>query len=320
MRAMRVVFMGTAEFSLKALSAIYENREKNNCDIIAVYTQAPKPSGRNQHVHKSAVHEFAEMHNIPVFIPKSLRKPEQAEIFAKLAPDLTVVSSYGLIIPQNILEIPQFGFINIHASVLPRWRGAAPIQAAILAGDNRTGITIMKMDAGVDTGDIIRMQYVDITPKTTHGELSEVLGELGAQMIVETLKNLDKELSKAKKQPEEGAVYAPKISKEDCKIDWNISAENIQRKIMAFSPVPGAWGEIEGLRVKILDASVVGREKNTDAFLEVGEIFSDDHGEMFVKCSDEILQIIRIQPAGKNVMSGNDFLRGRRNLAGKKFQ
>lgn len=324
--------MGTSEFSLKALKAIFELK---NHKIIAVYTQPPKPSGRNQKVHKSAVHEFSETHHISVFTPKSLRNHAEAEMFAKLSPDLAIVSSYGLIIPQNILDVPQYGFINIHASALPRWRGAAPIQAAILAGDKQTGITIMKMDSGVDTGDIISMQHVDITAKTTHGDLAETLGNLGAKMIVETVENLEHSLKNSRKQPEEGSTYAPKISKEFCKIDWSKSSTEILRHIMAMAPNPGAWSEIEKLRVKILDADVVSDEvfqKETDIILgesevdsksqssfAAGEIMSDNSGKMFVKCGDGIIEIAKIQPAGKNVMSGNDFLRGRANFVGKIF-
>lgn len=312
---MNIVFMGTADFSLKGLVTLYEN----NYNIVAVYTQAPKPSGRKQKIHESAVHEFAESKGIAVFTPKSLKKAEQIEIFASLKPDLAIVSSYGLIIPQNMLDIPKYGFVNIHASALPRWRGAAPIQAAILAGDERTGITIMKMDAGVDTGDIISMRYVDITSKTNHGQLAEDLGNLGAKMIIETLSDLDNLLVNAKKQPNEGATYAQKISKESCKIDWNNSATNVLRHIMAFSPAPGAWSEVDGLRMKILDADVVSASSNFEiSATNIGEIF-ENKGEMFVMCRDGVLKIARIQPAGKNAMNGSDFLRGRTNLVGKIF-
>lgn len=327
---MNIVFMGTGDFSLKALEKIFELEEHN---IIAVYTQAPKPSGRNQKIHKSAVHQFSEAHNITVFTPKSLRKHAEAEIFAKIAPDLAIVSSYGLIIPQNILDIPRYGFINIHASALPRWRGAAPIQAAILAGDQQTGITIMKIDAGVDTGDIISMQKVNITAKTNYGELSETLGNLGAKMIVETLENLEENLKNSYKQPEDGATYAPKISKEDCRINWNKSANEILRQIMALAPNPAAWSELDGLRVKILDANlttteedplqpqknIAKPEKNLHQAPKIGEVMSGASGKMFVKCGEGVLEIAKIQPAGKNVMSGNDFLRGRANCIGKTF-
>ena len=309
---MNIVFMGTSDFSLKGLIALYAN----NCNVVAVYTQAPKPSGRKQKIHKSVVHEFAESKGISVFTPKSLKKADQIEIFASLKPDLTIVSSYGLIIPKDMLDIPKYGFVNIHASALPRWRGAAPIQAAILAGDKQSGITIMRMDSGIDTGDIISMQYVDIHPKTNHGQLTEDLGNLGAKMIIETLSNLDSMLANAKKQPNEGATYAQKISKESCKIDWNNSAIDILRHIMAFAPIPSAWSEVDGIRVKILDADISSNSEI--AAKNVGEI-CENNGEMFVMCQDGALKITKIQPAGRNAMNGTDFLRGRKNLVGKIF-
>lgn len=309
---MNIVFMGTSDFSLKGLVALYEN----NCNVIAVYTQAPKPSGRKQKIHKSVVHEFAESKGISVFTPKSLKRADQIEIFASLKPDLAIVSSYGLIIPKDMLDIPRYGFVNIHASALPRWRGAAPIQAAILAGDKQSGITIMKMDSGIDTGDIISMKYVDIHPKTNHGQLAEDLGNLGAKMIIETLSNLDNMLAKAKKQPNEGATYAQKISKESCKISWNSSVTDILRQIMAFAPIPSAWSEVDGIRMKILDADISANSEISAK--NVGEIF-ENKGEMFVMCQDGALKITKIQPAGKNAMNGTDFLRGRKNLVGKIF-
>jgi methionyl-tRNA formyltransferase len=255
---MRVVFMGTSAFSLKALVRLYQQQiNSEELEIIAVYTQAPKPSGRNYKTKKSVVHEFAETNNIPVHTPKSLRNDEQLGIFRALRPDVAVVAAYGLIIPQNILDIPRYGFINIHASILPRWRGAAPIQAAIMAGDKKTGISIMKMNAGVDTGDVISTKQIDIHTKSTHGDLEEQLGNLGAEMIVDTFGNLEKNLNNTRKQPEEGSTYAQKISKEACKINWEDAANSILKKIMSLSPVPSAWTEIDGLRIKILDADVV---------------------------------------------------------------
>lgn len=308
---MNIVFMGTGYFSLKALVALYEN----HYDIISVYTRAPKPFGRNLKVHKSVVHEFAKAKGIKVFTPKSFKSSEQINAFALLKSDLAVVSSYGLIIPQDILDIPKYGFINIHASALPRWRGAAPIQAAILAGDKQTGVTIMKMDAGVDTGDIISMRRLDISMKTTYGQLSEDMGNLGARMIIETLADLETNLMTARKQPEEGVSYAPKISKESSRICWNSPAANILRQIMAFSPIPAAWTEIDGLRVKISDADIALEDiPNTTA----GEIF-ENNGNMLVQTGEGVLKISKIQPAGKNIMSGEEFLRGRRKLVGRVF-
>ncbi|MBR1734832.1 MAG: methionyl-tRNA formyltransferase [Alphaproteobacteria bacterium] len=314
---MNIVFMGTSDFSLKSLVALH----KNHYNIVAVYTQAPKPFGRNQKIHKSVVHEYAESKGIPVYTPKSLKSTSEVEKFSELKADLVIVSSYGLLIPQNILNIPNYGFINIHASLLPRWRGASPIQSAILSGDKESGITIMKMDAGLDTGDIISMKKINITPKTTYGMLTEEMGNLGTEMILETLNNLEENLSKAWKQPNIESTYASKISKDMCKIDWNNSAEIILRKIMAFSPTPSAWTEIEGIRIKILDADITmeklhylnEKTKIPGQLCEYGK-------EAFVICANNsALKLTKIHPAGKNPMSGNDFLRGHKNLVGKIF-
>lgn len=313
----RIVFMGSSDFSLKALNALFEKYQKSSkFKIIAVYTQAPKPSGRNYKIQKTIVHDFAELYEIPVFTPKTLRSTEQFELFQSLQPDIAIVAAYGLIVPRNILDIPPLGFINIHASALPRWRGAAPIQSAILAGDKKTGITIMKMDEGIDTGDIISMNFLDIYQKTNHADLSEKMGNLGAKMIVDTLENIEERLSNSLKQSEDGATYAAKFSKESCKIDWKKSAEDILRQIMAFSPTPSSWTEIEGIRIKILDADIVkDKSKNESS----GTIL-EEHKNALVACGSDFLKLILIQPAGKNIMSGSDFIRGHKNLVGKLFK
>lgn len=292
---MKLVFMGTSQFSLLALQAI---AHMANIDIVGVYTKEPKPVGRKHVITKSPVHIWAEKHNLPIFTPKSLRKPETIEDeFRRLNADIAVVASYGLIIPQNILDVPPNGFINIHASILPRWRGASPIQAAIMAGDTSTGITIMKMDAGIDTGDIISQRIVPIGLKTTGEELTQTLGILGAEMIVETLNDLPRYLSQAKKQPEDGATYTGKISTEDCRINFDQPAIKILHKIMALSPVPSAWCEMFGIRMKILDAEVVE---------------SPNDKNLVVKCTEGYLRLNKIQPAGKRVMSDVEFLCGHR--------
>lgn len=288
----RLVFMGTSDFSLKALEAIYK---LENYELVAIYTRAPKPAGRKMELKKSVVQEFAERNNIPCFTPKSLRKDDADKVFAGLKPDLAVVAAYGLIIPQNVLDICTF--INIHGSLLPRWRGASPMQAALLHGDKKSGITIMKMDAGIDTGDIISMQSIEITPKMNLAEFSVKMGELGAKMIVDTLNNLQNSLDNAYKQPEEGASYTGKISTEDCRINWNDPAEDILHKIMGV--YPEAWTEIDGIRMKVLDADIVPN-------------FSPK--KMILSCGDGYLELTKIQPAGKRAMSGEEFIRGHQNI------
>ncbi|MDR2157695.1 MAG: methionyl-tRNA formyltransferase [Holosporaceae bacterium] len=299
-----IIFMGTSDFSLKSLVALHEAR----LNVAGVYTQAPKPSGRKYKIQKSVVHRFAEEKNIPVYCPKNFKSQEEIEFFRSLKPDLAIVSSYGLIIPQSLLDVPPRGFINIHASLLPRWRGASPIQSSILAGDRETGISIMKMDAGIDTGNIISMKSIKILPETTYGELSRQLGDLGATMLLETLDDLEANLAKSQKQPEEGAVYAPKISGDSCRINWNDSAENILRHIKAFSPTPAAWTEIKDVRLKILDANIyeINSRQQSGLILE----------NAVVACGIGSLKLLELQPSGKNKMSGDDFIRGRQQLIG----
>lgn len=308
-KKLKIVFMGSSDFSLYTLKSLYELAMEGFIDLIGAYTKAPKASGRGQQIHKSVIHEFSDYKQIPVFYPKSLRNDAELEAFKELNCDLAIVASYGLIIPQKILDVPPYGFINVHASTLPRWRGAAPIHAAILAGDKTTGITIMKMDAGIDTGDIISINEVEISNKTTHGELEETLGILGAKMISDVVQNLDASLKGAQKQPEEGC-YAKKIEKNDNFINFNDTSENLLRKIFAFAPKPGAFGIVNGLRIKIFDAEICefSNDKN------IGYI---DEG-MVVKCKDAFLKILKLQPAGKKIMNAEDFLRGN-NIVGSSF-
>lgn len=291
MKNNRLVFMGSTEFSLVSLKKLYED----GFNIVAVYSREPKPVGRHYKLTKTIVHEFAESKNIPIFTPKTFRDEEQVKIFANLKADVAVVSAYGLIIPQNLLDLAPF--INIHGSLLPRWRGAAPIQRAILAGDEESGISIMKMDAGLDTGDVISMESVKIDEEMNYQQLSEVLAQLGAEMIEETLLNLDKSLKKTTKQSEEGACYAHKIDKKVSKFDLSESAFEIVRKVKAFAPTPGAWTELNGKRLKVLDASLI---KNSESCKD-DLIFEAADGKWIAKI---------VQPEGKKPMSGKDFRRG----------
>ncbi len=291
MKNKRLVFMGSTEFSLASLKKLQED----GFNIVAVYSREPKPVGRHYKLTKTIVHEFAESKNIPVFTPKTFRDEEQVKIFADLNPDVAVVSAYGLIIPQTLLNLAPF--INIHGSLLPRWRGAAPIQRAILAGDKESGISIMKMDAGLDTGDVISMKSVKIDEEMNYPQLSEILAQLGAEMIEETLLNLDECLKKAIKQPEEGACYAHKIDKKVSKFDLSDSAFEIVRKVKAFAPTPGAWTELNGKRLKVLDASLVKNDDNCKDDL----VFESENGNWVAKI---------VQPEGKKPMPGRDFRRG----------
>lgn len=294
----RIIFMGSSDFSLNSLKKLYENE----FNVVAVYTRAPQPTGRGYKIKKTVVHEYAEDKSISVYTPKTLRDEKQEEIFTSLNSDLVVVSSYGLIIPENILN--KSIFINIHASLLPRWRGASPIQSAILAGDRKTGISIMKMDAGLDTGDVISMKSVDISSKTTYGELSKILADLGAEMVLDTITNLEESLKYAKKQNEECACYAHKISKDMAEIDWSKSCKEVLKLIKAFSPTPSAWTMIDNKRIKIIDASLV----------KSGEDISKD---FVMKCFDGFLRLDLVQPEGKKTMNGCDFVRGHQKMIRK---
>ena len=291
MKNKRLVFMGSTEFSLASLKKLYDD----GFNIVAVYTREPKPTGRHYKLTKTIVHEFAESKNIPVYTPKTFRDDEQVKIFAELQAEVVVVSAYGLIIPQILLDMAPF--INIHGSLLPRWRGAAPIQRAILSGDEKTGISIMKMNAGLDTGDVISMKSVNIDAEMNSGQLSEIMANLGAEMIEGTLLNLDESLNGAVKQSEDGACYAQKIDKKEAKFDLTDSAAAIVRKVKAFSPVPGAWTELDGKRLKVLDASLVKNSEECKSEL----VFESSDGTWIAKI---------VQPEGKKPMLGRDFRRG----------
>ncbi len=237
--ALRVVFMGTPDFSVPALSEIVSAGH----DVAGVYTQPPRPAGRGMEEKRSAVHRFADEAEIPVFTPKSLRRAEAQEEFAALAPDVAVVAAYGLILPRAILETPPLGCLNVHASLLPRWRGAAPIQRAIMAGDRETGVMIMKMDEGLDTGPIAFGDRLLIGPDATGGEIHDQLSLMGAGLMLNALAMLEAGELTFKPQPDEGATYAPKISKEETRIDWSLPGAEVHNRIRALSPYPGAWFE-----------------------------------------------------------------------------
>lgn len=306
-----IIFMGTPEFARNALEKLVDKGHK----ILSVFSQAPKPVGRKQIVCKSMVHEFAEKNGIDVFTPKSLKNDEIQGIIRSQSPDLIIVAAYGFIIPQVILDMPKFGCINIHASLLPRWRGAAPIQHAIMAGDTKTGVTIMQMDAGMDTGNIILKKTIDITNETTGGSLTNELSVIGANAICEVLADLENYLQRSYKQPSEGVTIAPKITKEVEMVDWHKNAVEIERIIRALNPAPAMWSAIDGTRIKILEAEVVqlSGAENLNIGTLVGKSF-------IIKCGDDTyLKLNKIQPAGKKIMNAADFLNGHKDLIGKIF-
>ena len=292
---MRLVFMGTPDFSVPVLDAMVEAGH----EVAAVYTQPPRPKGRGQQVQPSPVHLVAECNKIPVYTPKSLKKDESAQMmFAAHHADVAVVAAYGLILPKAVLDSPKYGCLNIHASLLPRWRGASPIQHAIWKGDEKSGISIMQMDEGLDTGAVIDMREVAIRPVTTAQSLHDELAALGGAMIVDAIEKLSAE-GKLLSAPQDDAksTYAPMLKKEDGKVNWAQSAHEIDCQIRALNPWPGVWTETaSGARFKILAAEVHD------------EIFTDAPGTLVdraghVSCGgDTVLKILKIQPDNAKAM------------------
>ncbi|GAA4052328.1 methionyl-tRNA formyltransferase [Parerythrobacter jejuensis] len=292
---MRITFMGTPDFAVPTLQALHDAGH----DVVAAYTQPPRPAGRGKKLQPSPVQKRAEQLGIEVRHPKSLKSAEEQERFAALQADVAVVAAYGLILPQPILDAPAQGCLNVHASILPRWRGAAPIHRAIMAGDPVTGVTIMQMEAGLDTGPMLATVRTPIEDKTT-GELTVELAELGAQLMVGTLRDLAIHIPVA--QDDEDATYAPKIDKAEARIDWTIPAEDTVRHIHGLAPFPGAWCEIEGERVKLLRAQVAdGEVASPGAVLD---------GRLTIATGTGAIQPLRLQKAGKPAMDLDDFLRG----------
>lgn len=292
---MKVVFMGTPAFSVPVLESLATHHE-----VIAVYTQPPRPSGRGNKLIPSPVQQKAESLGIRVYTPISLRKGDAAAEFASLNADVGVVCAYGLILPQTVLDAPKKGCINIHASLLPRWRGAAPIQRAIEAGDKETGITIMQMDAGLDTGDMLLKGVVPITADTTAEMLHDALSKQGAELIIKALAENPTPI----KQPEEGVTYAEKIQKSEAYIDWFMDANKIKNKIMAFNPYPAAHFIYRGERIKVFNATV----ETTKSKAPAGEVLDSN---LLIACrGGTALRLTELQREGKKKMSAEDFLKG----------
>jgi len=296
--------MGSPDFALPSLQFL-----KESFNVVGVITQPDRPAGRGRMLTPPPVKILAEELGLPVFQPERLRTPEAFERLVAWNPDLIVVTAYGQILRQNVLSLPEFGCINVHASLLPRWRGAAPIQAAILHGDQKTGVTIMKMDAGVDTGDMLASREVEIQPDETAGQLSDRLAEMGGKLLVEILPEYLKGTLQAVPQPSEGATYASLISKEEGKLDFSNPAIQLERKVRAFNPWPSAFMEWQGGLMKIHRAKVA----NKPGFIP--EIRAIIDGCPAVGTTDGWLVLEELQPAGKKPMSGKVFLTGARNWA-----
>jgi len=284
--------MGSPHFAVPSLNALVEAGH----EVVATYCQPPRPAGRGKADRKTAVHERAEELGIEVRTPRTLRDAEEQARFRGLDADLAVVAAYGLILPKPILEAPKGDCINVHASLLPRWRGAAPIQRAILAGDNTSGVTIMHMDEGLDTGAMLLRRELDIRGKTA-GQVTEELAELGAEALIWWLDRP----TPPEAQPAEGATYASKIDKAEARIDWNLSAVQIERQVRAFAPAPGAWLEVNGERIKVLEAQV------GDGTGAAGEMLD---GELTIAAGTGTVRPLKVQRAGRGTMTPQELLRG----------
>lgn len=300
---MRIIFMGTPDFAVPTLAALHDAAH----EIVAVYTQPPRRAGRGKKLQPSPVQREAEIRHLEVRSPVSLKSAEEQARFAALGADLAVVAAYGLILPRPILDAPRLGCLNVHASLLPRWRGAAPVQRAILAGDAQTGITIMQMEAGLDTGPMLATARVQVEDKTA-GELTAELAEIGAHLMVGTLTEL--EMLHAVPQPEDGVTYAKKIDKAEGRINWEQSAESIERQVRAFAPAPGAFFEYEGNRYRVLAAEVA------DGAGAPGTVLDE---RLTVATGSGALRPLTVQRAGKPAMETAALLRGKPIAAGTRL-
>lgn len=318
---MRIVYMGTPDFAVPALRALIEAGHQ----IICVYTQPPRPAGRGQREQISPVHEEAVRRGIPVRTPVSLRSEGAQKDFAALKPDVAVVAAYGLILPKGILAAPPYGCINIHASLLPRWRGAAPIQRAILAGDSESGITIMQMDEGLDTGAVLCMQRVPIGPECTAAELHDQLAASGAEQILVALDGVAAGTLSPVPQPAEGVTYAAKLAKSESRIDWTRAARDIDRQVRAFNPWPAAETTLDGEAVKLLRSRCVddGSAPADENVSFAPGTWLGFHGDaLHVSCGDGVLQVLELQRAGRKALPARDFVNAMQpaDRAGKVFQ
>lgn len=313
---LRVVFMGTPDFAVPCLSEIIGAGH----EIAAVYTQPPRPAGRGMEARKSPVHNFADKAGLDVRHPKGLRKPERQAAFADLAADVAVVVAYGLILPKPILDAPRYGCLNLHGSLLPRWRGAAPIQRAIMAGDKTSGVMVMQMDEGLDTGGICLADQMMIGPDMTAGELHDDLMQRGADLIVRALAALERGSLECKAQSEDGVTYAQKIEKSETRINWELAAHDVHNHMRGLSPWPGAWFEADlgagkKERVKVIRSALSAKHANHNA--PPGTLLDADN--LIIACGSGAVQLLHVQRAGKKAMGTEDFLRGAQLAQGAQF-
>ena len=303
---LRLIFMGTPDFAVPTLVELAARGH----DIVAVYTRASKPTGRGMDMQITPVEREARRLALPVFTPKTLRTDDAQAAFRAHGADAAVVVAYGLILPKAVLEAPRFGCFNVHASLLPRWRGAAPINRAVMAGDAESGVTIMQMDEGLDTGAMVLAERLPILPDTTAGELHDALSPRGADLMARALAALERGTLTPTAQPEAGVTYADKISKDETRIDWSKPAQDVHNHIRGLSPFPGAWFELGGVRVKVL------RSTRSDGAGQPGTALD---GRLTIACGDGAVRLVQVQRAGKQPMAAEDFLRGTPVAAGTRI-
>ena len=297
--SLRLAFMGSPEFAVPTLEDILAAGH----DVACVYSQPPRPAGRGKELRRTAVHQFAEARGIEVRTPENFRAAADREAFAALKLDVAVVVAYGLLLPQAILDAPRLGCFNLHGSILPRWRGAAPIHRAVMAGDRITGVQVMKMEAGLDTGPVMKTAIARITEDDTTGTIHDQLSMLGAQLMVKALVELEAGPVKLTPQAEDGVTIAAKVSPAEARIDWKKPAAEVSAHIRGLSPHPGAWFEFDGARIKVLHARA--EERSGPA----GEVLDD---QLLIACSQGAVRLTRLQRAGKGQMTAEEFQRGAR--------
>jgi len=297
---MRVVFMGTPEFSVPTLTEIVSAGH----EVVAVYTRAPKPAGRGQAERKSPVHLAAEEFGLPVFTPRSLKGEAEQIVFSSHGADVAIVVAYGLLLPRPILEAPALGCLNLHGSLLPRWRGAAPIQRAIMAGDTQTGVMVMQMDEGLDTGPVALADVIPIGPDMTAGELHDQMMRVGADLMGRALAALERGSLDFTPQAEDGALYASKIEKAEARIDWTRPAHEVHNHIRGLSPFPGAWFELDlagkPVRIKALRSTLAQADAAPGTLLD----------NLTIACGTGAVRLTQVQREGKSAMDATTFLRG----------
>jgi methionyl-tRNA formyltransferase len=303
---LRVLFAGTPDFAAAHLQALIDAPD---ISVIGVYSQPDRPAGRGKKLTASPVKKLAVEYQLPVFQPQSLKEPEQQRILSELQADIMVVVAYGLILPQAVLDAPRLGCINVHASILPRWRGAAPIQRAIEAGDSETGVTIMQMDAGLDTGAMLSVSRCEIDSSETSASLHQKLEQLGAPALLHTLAALSNGLAVAVEQDDQLSCYAAKITKQEALVDWSQPAQLLDRQIRAFNPFPAAYTTLGELRIKIWQA-----EPTKATGLTPGQIISTDNAGLLVSCGEQSLLLTEIQLPGKSRMAVSEVLKSRGEL------